>query len=64
MEWKDIKIYPEWIQDLWKYILVLVLLCAISKVIYDWKESRRLKKELAEYQQRRIDEEQEQAGSR
>lgn len=64
MEWKDIKISPEWIQDLWKYILVLVLLCAISKVIYDWKESRRLKKELAEYQQRRIDEEQEQAGSR
>lgn len=64
MEWKDIKIYPEWIQDLWKYILVLVLLCAISKVIYDWKESRRLKKKLAEYQQRRIDEEQEQAGSR
>ena len=59
-----IELTPEAQRDLLTYILVMVLLCAISKVIYDWKESRRLKKELAEYQQRRIDEEQEQAGSR
>lgn len=57
MEWKDIKIYPEWIQDLWKYILVMVILCTISKIVYDWKENRRLKKEFAAYQQRRADEE-------
>lgn len=57
MEWKDIKIYPEWIQDLWKYILVLAILCAISKIVYDWKENRRLKKLFAEYQQRRAEEE-------
>lgn len=59
MELKDIKIYPEWIQDLWKYILVMVLLCAVSKIMYDWKENRRLKKEFAAYQQRREDEEME-----
>lgn len=57
MDWKDIKIYPEWIQDWWKYILLMVLLGAISKVVYDWKERRRLKKEFAAYQQRREDEE-------
>ncbi len=59
LEWEDIKIYPEWIQDLWKYLLVMVLLCVISKLLYDWKESRRLKKEFAAYQQRREDEERE-----
>ena len=57
MEWKDIKIYPEWIQDLWKYLLVMVLLCAFSKIVYDWKENRRLKKEFAAYMQRKEEEE-------
>lgn len=64
MDWEDIKIYPEWIQDLWKYIIVLVILCVISKLVYDWKENRRLKKEFAAYQQRRKDEEQEELTSR
>jgi len=50
---------PEVQRDLLMYVLVMVLLCAISKVIYDWKENRRLKKEFAEYQQRREDEERE-----
>ena len=50
---------PEAQRDLLMYVLVMVLLCAISKVIYDWKENRRLKKELAAYQQRREDEERE-----
>ena len=59
MDWKDIKIYPEWIQDLWKYLLVMVLLCVISKLLYDWKENRRLKKLYEDYQQRRADEAQE-----
>ena len=59
MDWKDIKIYPEWIQDLWKYVLVLAILCTISKLVYDWKENRRLAKEFAQYQQRREDEERE-----
>lgn len=48
---------PEAIRDLCMYILLLVLLCAISKVIYDLKENRRLKKEYAIYQQLRKDEE-------
>lgn len=48
---------PEAICDMCMYILLLVLLCAISKVIYDLKENRRLKKEYAIYQQLRKDEE-------
>lgn len=56
MELKDIKIYPEWIQDWWKYILVMALICVISALLSKWKEKRRLKKEFAEYQQRREDE--------
>ena len=46
----------EAIRDIVLYVLLLVLLCAISKVIYDLKEERRLKKEYAAYQQRREDE--------
>ena len=59
LEWKDIKIYPEWIRDFWQYILLMVLFCAISKLVYDWKENRRLKKLYEAYQQRRKDEEME-----
>ncbi len=54
-----IELTPEAQRDLLTYILVMVLLCAISKVVYDIKESRRLKKEFAAYQQRRKDEEME-----
>ena len=56
MDLKNVKIYPELLQDLWRYILVLAILCVISKIVYDWKENRRLKKEFAAYQQRRADE--------
>jgi len=52
-----IELTPDAQRDLLMYILVMVLLCAISKVVYDIKERRRLKKEFAEYQQRRQDEE-------
>lgn len=48
---------PEAMRELLMYILLLVFLCAVSKVIYDLKENRRLKKEFAIYQQIRKDEE-------
>lgn len=48
---------PEAIRDMVLYVLLLVVLCVISKVIYDLKENRRLKKEYAIYQQIRKDEE-------
>lgn len=51
-----IELTPDAQRDLLMYILVLVLLCAISKVVYDVKERRRLKKEFAAYEQRRSDE--------
>ena len=54
-----IELTPEAQRDLLTYILVMVLLCAVSKVVYDIKESRRLKKKFAAYQQRRKDEEME-----
>ena len=50
---------PEALREIAMYILLMVLLCAISKVVYDVKESRRLKKEFAEYMQRRADAEEE-----
>ena len=52
-----IALSPDSLREIAMYILLMVLLCAISKVVYDVKESRRLKKEFAEYQQRRKDEE-------
>ena len=51
-----IALSPDSLREIAMYILLMVLLCAISKVVYDVKESRRLKKEFAEYQQRRKDE--------
>lgn len=51
-----IELTPDAQRDLLMYILVLVLLCAISKVVHDIKERRRLKTEFDEYQQRRSDE--------
>ena len=54
-----IALSPDALREIAMYILLMVLLCAISKVMYDVKESRRLKKEFAEYQQRRKDEEME-----
>jgi len=54
-----IELTPDAIRDIAMYVLLLAFLCAVSKVIYDLKENRRLKKEFAEYQQRREDEEME-----
>lgn len=56
MDFKEMTIYPEYITDAIIYVLVLVLLCALSKIVYDLKESRRLKKVWADYVQRRTDE--------
>ena len=50
---------PDALREIAMYVLMMVLLCAISKVVYDIKENRRLKKEFAAYQQRREDEEME-----
>ena len=54
-----IALSPDSLREIAMYILLMVLLCAISKVVYDVKESRRLKKEFAEYMQRRKDQEME-----
>ena len=54
-----IALSPDSLREIAMYILLMVLLCAISKVVYDVKESRRLKKEFAEYMQCRKDEEME-----
>ena len=54
-----IALSPDSLREIAMYILLMVLLCAISKGVYDVKESRRLKKEFAEYMQRRKDEEME-----
>lgn len=53
----SIELSPEAERDIVLYILLMVILCVISKVIYDLKENRRLKKEYAIYQQLRKDEE-------
>lgn len=52
-----IELSQEAVHDLIKYFLLMVILCVISKVLYDLKENRRLKKEYAIYQQLRKDEE-------
>ena len=56
MDFKEMTIYPEYITDAIIYVLVLVLLCALSKIVYDLKENCRLKKVWADYVQRRTDE--------
>lgn len=56
MNFKEITMYPEFINDAIIYVLVIVLLCLLSKVVYDLKENRRLKKVWADYVQRRQDE--------
>lgn len=57
MDFKEMTIYPEYINDAIIYVLVLVLLCVLSKIVYDLKENRRLKKVWEAYVQRRNDDE-------
>ena len=56
MDFKNITIFPELIEDAILYVLIAVGLCLVSKVIYDWKEKRRLARKFAEYQQKKEDE--------
>ncbi len=56
MEQNKLTVYPELIQDVLLYILLAVLLCLVCKVIHDWKEKRRLRREFAAYQQQKADE--------
>lgn len=53
MDFKHITLFPELIEDALLYILLAVLLCAVTKLLYDRKEKRRLAREFAEYQQRK-----------
>lgn len=57
MDFKEMTIYPEYITDAIIYVLVLVLLCVLSKIVYNLKENRRLKKVWEAYVQRRNDNE-------
>lgn len=55
MDTKNITIFPELIEDAIAYVIIGVLLCVVSKLVYDWKEKRRLDKEMAEYRQMKED---------
>ena len=50
MDFENITIFPELIEDAILYVLIAVGLCLVSKTVYDWKEKRRLAKEFAAYQ--------------
>ena len=56
MELKEMSFYPEILIDALVFVGVGVALVLLSKCLWDWKEERRLKKEMAEYHQRRADE--------
>lgn len=56
MQQKEITLYPELIEDALVFLLVAILLCLVCKIIYDWKEKRRLRREFAAYQQQKADE--------
>lgn len=57
MDFKNVTLYPEIIIDVVVYVLVGVVLVVFSKWIWEWKEERRLRKEMQEYYQRKEDEE-------
>lgn len=59
MDFKNVTFYPEFWIDAIIYVVIGVALALLSKVVWDWKEKRRLEKEMAAYQQRKDDEAQE-----
>lgn len=59
MDFKNLTFYPEFWIDLVVFIMLGVALVLLSKGVWEWKEKRRLEKEMAEYQQRKDDESQE-----
>ncbi len=56
MNFKNIEFYPEFWIDCVIFVFIAVLLCFVSKWIWEYKEEKRLLKESAEYQQRKEDE--------
>lgn len=56
MDFKNIKVFPEFIEDVILYVLLAVVMCFVSKAVFDWKEKRRLAKEFAAHQQMKQDE--------
>lgn len=59
MHFKDIDFYPEFWMDAIIYAIMVVVVIILSKIFWQIKENRRLKKVFAAYNQRRKDEEQE-----
>ncbi|MBQ7850311.1 MAG: hypothetical protein IJ343_11345 [Clostridia bacterium] len=57
MDFKNITFYPEFWIDAAIYVIIGVVLVLVSKWLWEYREERRLKKEMAEYIQRREDEE-------
>lgn len=59
MDFENVTFYPEFWIDAIIYVVIGVALALLSKLVWDWKEKRRLQKEMAAYQQRKEDEAQE-----
>lgn len=57
MDFKNITFYPEFFVDLAIYVGVGVVLVLVSKWLWERREERRMKKEMAEYIQQKEDEE-------
>lgn len=57
MDWKNITFYPEFWIDAAIYVIVGVVLVLVSKWLWERKEERRLKKEMAQHIQQKEDEE-------
>ena len=60
MDFKNVTFYPDFWIDAVIYVGVAVLLVFLSKWLWERREERRLKKEMAAWQQRKEDEAQEQ----
>ena len=56
MDWKNIEVSPDYIIDIVIFLVLAVVLIIVSKWLWEWREQRRLKKEFAEYQMRRDEE--------
>ena len=59
LDFENITVFPELIEDAILYVLLFVALAWGSKAVYDHREKRRLEREFAAYQQRKDDEAQE-----
>jgi len=57
-DFENITWYPQLWIDALIYLGLFVIVIVLCKLLWDWKENRRLKKVYAAYQQRRKDEEQ------